>query len=263
MSVNKATTATTKKRPEWALKILGLRRRMGLSQTGMGARLHYSAMAVSRWERGTKEPPANCYIQLGNLAGDPECWSFWSRAGLKSADISRLLPQGGKLSRKTKFPDFEVAVAGSGGRRAAPPTKIKLVAIPVLPIHAATRGEVGDQELDLRQVTPEQMIAAPAVWCPNPGETSCLRVKGSSMNPSIDDGDIVAVDCARSDPVHLSGKIVVAWHREHGLSLSRLLVVKGVHLLVSENRLYDPIVIGKDRNWRIVGKVLWWIRQAP
>ena len=32
------------------------------------------------------------YIQLGNLAGDPECWYFWERAGLHSADLMRVLP---------------------------------------------------------------------------------------------------------------------------------------------------------------------------
>jgi SOS-response transcriptional repressor LexA len=36
-----------------------------------------------------------------------------------------------------------------------------------------------------------------------------------------------------------------------------------LQLLESENREYEPIVFGKDRNWRIVGKVLWWIRSAP
>ena len=72
------------------------------------------------------------------------------------------------------------------------------------------------------------------------------------MNPLIDDGDIVALDSCQSDPDELNGKIVVAWHPEHGLSLSRLLRVDGLQLLESENREYEPIVFGKDRNWRLV-----------
>ena len=82
------------------------------------------------------------------------------------------------------------------------------------------------------------------------------------MSPLIDDGDIVALDYAQSDPGELNGKIVVAWHPEHGLSLSRFLRIDGLQLLESENREYEPIVFGKDRNWRLVGKVLWWIRSA-
>src|SRR5271156_6543232 len=64
----KAKKATS---PEWSRKIIALRSSMGLTQAAFASRLHYSAMALSRWERGTHEPPAQCYIQLGNLAGEP------------------------------------------------------------------------------------------------------------------------------------------------------------------------------------------------
>lgn len=80
--------------PDWARRIKQLRRRLGLNQTTFGARLRYSAMVVSRWECGTQEPTADAYIRLGQLCGKPECWWFWSRAGLKSSDarsIEKLL----------------------------------------------------------------------------------------------------------------------------------------------------------------------------
>ena len=247
--------------PEWARRIVKLRHRLALSQAALGARLHYSAVAVSRWERGTTEPPAQCWIQLGNLVGDPECWLFWSRAGLRSADISRLLPEGRRSPSKVQHPDFEIVVAGSGKKTSKASTKMKLVAIPVLPVHAATPGETGDQQADLNRVAAEAMIAAPEMWCPNPADTSCLRVKGSSMSPSINDGDIIAVDSSQIDPGKLNRKIVVAWHRLHGLSLARFQRLDGLQVLESENRDYEPIVLGKDRNWRIIGKVLWLIRQ--
>ncbi|HLK34794.1 MAG TPA: helix-turn-helix transcriptional regulator [Terriglobales bacterium] len=78
-------------RPEWAERIQKLRVRLQLSQTDLAAKLGVSAMAVSRWERGINEPPAQAYIQLGKLAGDPECWFFWQRAGLSKADLKRVL----------------------------------------------------------------------------------------------------------------------------------------------------------------------------
>ena len=77
---------------EWASRIIALRRRMSVSQSELGKQLNSSAMAVSRWERGVQEPPANIYIQLGNITGDPECWYFWGRAGLHSGDLMRVLP---------------------------------------------------------------------------------------------------------------------------------------------------------------------------
>jgi transcriptional regulator with XRE-family HTH domain len=101
-------------RPEWAHKILRLRHRMGLTQSALASRLHYSAMALSRWERGiTHEPPAQAYIQIGNLIGEPEPSWFWERAGFKSSDRSKMLPEGHGILRKSNLPDFEVVVAGS------------------------------------------------------------------------------------------------------------------------------------------------------
>jgi SOS-response transcriptional repressor LexA len=249
--------------PEWVRKILQLRKRLGLNQSEFAARLNYSAMALSRWESGTHEPTAEAYVQMGNLAETDESNWFWTRAGLKSADLARMFPQGAGVLDKVDFPHFEIVVAGSGKKRAAAKVKPKLVALPVLGVHAGTHGARGDQILDLDEAEATEMIAAPALWCPNPAATSCLRVRGSSMSPMIDDGDIVVVDCTQHDGKDLNGKIIVAWHRKTGLTLSRFLMMKGVQLLESENRDYKPISMGRDRNWRIVGKVLWWIRKSP
>src|SRR6202790_2969319 len=136
-----------------ARKILKLRKRLGLSQAALGSRLHYSAMAVCRWEAGSQEPPAQCLIRLGNLSGEPECWWFWARAGLRTADISRTLSQGHGELHKARFPDFEIVCARDGRKRATISKKVKLVAIPVLPVHAATRGEKGDDNIDLGQLS--------------------------------------------------------------------------------------------------------------
>jgi SOS-response transcriptional repressor LexA len=246
---------------EWVAKILQLRKRLGVNQSELASRLNYSAMALSRWESGTHEPTAEAYVQMGNLADAKESNWFWTRAGLKSADLSRMFPEGKTALHKNAFPDFEIVIAGSGGKRAG--VKTKLVAIPVLDVHAGTHGAQGDQILDLNHAEISEMIAAPALWCPNPSTTSCLRARGSSMSPMIDNGDIVVVDASQNNGKDLNGKIIVAWHKKTGLTLSRFLMMKGVQLLESENRDYKPISMARDRNWRIVGKVLWWIRKSP
>src|ERR1700693_6525679 len=102
---------------EAALRILKLRKRLGLSQTALGSRLHYSAMAVCRWEAGSHEPPAQCLIQLGNLSGEPECWWFWARAGLRTADISRTLSEGPGVLHKARLPAFVIVFGRGGGKR--------------------------------------------------------------------------------------------------------------------------------------------------
>src|SRR2546428_11512525 len=125
---------------EWASRIIALRRRMGVSQTELGKQLNSSAMAISRWERGAQEPPANIYVQLGNITGDPECWYFWGRAGLQSEDLMRVLPSVRSRLRKDRLPDFEVVHAGT---KTMSRRKTRLVAIPVLPVVAATHGGKG------------------------------------------------------------------------------------------------------------------------
>ena len=42
--------------PEWARPIRELRQELGLNQPELGLRVHYSAMTISRWERGESKP---------------------------------------------------------------------------------------------------------------------------------------------------------------------------------------------------------------
>jgi len=254
--------AASRRTPDWAEQIGLLRRRLKLSQSRLGQQLQYSAMAISRWERGLQEPPADSYIKLGDLAGNPDCWYFWERAGLKSADVIRALPLDKRLFPKSTFPDFDIVVAGSGTKKRSK-VKTQLVAIPLLSVHAGTFGERGDNTLDLDKAPVEDMIAAPASWCPNPAATSCLRVKGMSMSPLIHDGDILAVDYSTANHAELDGKIVVAWNKDKGLCVSRFRRYRGVEVLEAENRDYESVTVNSDRDWRIIGKILWWTRLAP
>jgi SOS-response transcriptional repressor LexA len=221
--------------------------------------MNSSAMAVSRWERGVQEPPANIYIQLGNVTGDPECWYFWGRAGLSSEDLMRVLPAVRSRMRKDRLPSLHVVQAGihRDAKRAN-----NLVAIPVLPVAVATHGGKGDPADILDQVRPESMLAAPSDWCPNPAYTSCLRVHGRSMMPLIHDGYIIVIDTSQTNRLKLYGQIVVAAHKEQGLVVSRLQRFDHTEVLVPENREYDSTSVSAG-GWRIVAKILWWIGKAP
>jgi len=243
---------------EWAKRILTLRRRLKMSQSELGKQMNASAMAVSRWERGVQEPPANVYIQLGNLTGDPECWYFWGQAGLSSDDLLRVLPAIKSRMRKNRMIRLEVVHAGS---RRVPKHAAHLVAIPVLPIVAATHGGTGDPVDKLNHVPPESMLAAPSQWCPNPAYTSCLRVRGRSMMPLIHDGYIVVIDTSQTTHSDLYGQIVVAAHKEYGLMVSRLQRFDSTEVLVPENREYESTAVSTN-GWRIVAKILWWIGRS-
>jgi len=244
--------------PEWSQKIAGFRNSLKLSQSELAKRLGSSAMAVSRWERGIQDAPANIYIQLGNLAGDPLCWYFWGCVGLRTADVMRVLPAARNRLHETRFSNLRVVHAG-GGRKG---TSTDFVAIPLLPVHAGTPGQPGDNNVDLEQVRPEAMLAAPIDWCPNPKSTICLRVKGGSMSPLILDGYIIAIDTLEVHHDELVGQIVVAWNVKLGLLVSRLIRFDHTDALVSDQREYESISLAPESKWRIIGKVLWWTGRA-
>jgi SOS-response transcriptional repressor LexA len=247
-------------RPPWAKAIRSLRLRLKMNQASLGARMGFSAMTVSRWERGAQEPPSHGYIGLGNLSHGDSCWYFWERAGLRSEDVLRVLPALQPDGAGSGLHSFEIVSAGSG------PKKVdahQLVAIPVLKVVAAGHGEKGDNLPLLSDAPVESMLGAPRDWCPNPTFTSCLRVRGDSMAPLIQDGSIVAVDSSETDASKLDGKIVIAWHKDMGLTISRFRRFDNTEVLQSENTRYEAITIGSKQPWRIVAKVLWWVGKAP
>ncbi len=243
---------------EWSIKIEEVRHSRKLSQAEFGDQLGVSAMAVSRWERGVAEPSGETYILLGNLAGDPICWFFWKRAGLRLSDIARVLVGTRHRLAQSRIKDVSLVHAGTGKKHSL--KKVNLVAIPLLPVQAGAPGSTGDN-VDLAEVSPESTLAAPEEWCPNPASTVCLRVKGNSMSPLILDGYIVAVDTSLVERELLVGQIVVASHKERGLLVSRLIRFDHMDVLVSDQREYESVpVTGSE--WRIVGKVLWWTGRA-
>jgi phage repressor protein C with HTH and peptisase S24 domain len=176
-----------------------------------------------------------------------------------------MFPGARVMARMTKFTDLEIVQAGSGMKRKRPKgaPRVQLVAVPLLDVQAGTLGQEGGPFADFETAAADDVIAAPAFWCPNPEQTNCLRVKGTSMSPLINDGDVVAVDSSQTNPEELNQKIVVAWHRQNGLSLARFISADGVHLLESQNREHGPVTVDRDRNWQIVGRVLWWVRKGP
>src|SRR5579863_8157804 len=95
-------------KPEWAKQIVDLRERLRLTQAEFARRFQMSAMAVSRWERGTQEPPSHTYIEMGNVAGAPRCWYFWGRAGLHREDLMKVIPTLRRRLNRERMSDFEI-----------------------------------------------------------------------------------------------------------------------------------------------------------
>jgi len=172
----------------------------------------------------------------------------------------RVMPKLGKRFSRTRTVVLQSATAGSGSKIPVAP---QLVAIPLLEVVAASHGERGDSSAILHDAPVESMIAAPKDWCPNPSATTCLRVRGNSMMPLITEGAILVVDSSQIDSAKLNGKVVIAWHRDMGLTVSRLQHYDHTTVLQPESRNYESIVLDSEHKWKIVAKVLWWIEKAP
>jgi phage repressor protein C with HTH and peptisase S24 domain len=172
----------------------------------------------------------------------------------------RVLPEARQRLNENRIGKVVVVHAGSQGKLLA--KEADFVAVPFLPVRAGTPRVGGDHRIDLEQVQPESMWAAPKDWCPNPDSTICFRVKGNSMSPLILDGYIIAVDTFEIDCENLLGKIVVAYHEKKGLVVSRLTRFDHTDALISDQREHGSISLGSEFGWRIVGKVLWWTGRA-
>jgi hypothetical protein len=212
-------------------------------------------MALSRWERG-QPPPHQALIQLGILGKKADCWYFWGLAGLTAHDVLQALPAAVEHHLRRSVPSLEVVQAGPKKKNKAG-LGSGLVAIPVLPLTAAATKEKGSSHHELDWAVPENLIAAPSQWCPNPSQTICLRVKGDSMEPLLHDGYMLIVDRKQQAAKQLEGEIAVVHHQRYGLVVSRLITVEGSRILLPDNRAHPAVPFGAG--WRIVGKVLWWM----
>jgi len=227
-------------RPEWAVQIERLRERLHLNQAGLARLLNVSPMAVSRWERAVNEPEAAFYIHMGTLAGDPDCWYFWQRAGLPASDLKRVL-------RKSKT-----------GRNQAALEEVEAHAVPLLGLTAASTG-VGDNDPNLEHSPATGKVMAPGPWTENHQSLRALRVVGEGMAPAITDGSIVAVDLSQFDPTRFNNAVVLAWHKDFGLVVRRLKKFGAAEVLVADADRSASNALTLDRNWRILGRVVWWL----
>ena len=197
------------------------------------------------WAEAEVDKGATFYFTFGGAA-----------AGLYSGHFLRVLPAIRLHPHKHKRPDLQVVHAGGGERLFSKP---QLHAIPLLPLKAAAYGEEGDKRLDFDGVLPQGLIAAPSDWAPNPAFTSCLRVRGNSMAPVLCDGYIIVVDTSETDHAHLRDKMVVAWHPHKGITVSWLRVLPAGEALVSQSDQYKPVFLSREKGWKVIGRVIWWI----
>ena len=77
-------------RPEWANRIIALRKELGLLQAQFAELLQVTQAAISQWESGVSEPSAENYIRMANLADEMNCLWFLEHIGVDVSRVERL-----------------------------------------------------------------------------------------------------------------------------------------------------------------------------
>ena len=90
--------------PEWANRVVALRKQLGLLQTQFAERLRVTQAAVSRWESGASEPSAENYIRMANLADEMNYLWFLEHIGVDVSRIERLAVARKSPSKKSQKP---------------------------------------------------------------------------------------------------------------------------------------------------------------
>ena len=86
-----------------------------------------------------------------------------------------------------------------------------------------------------------------------------FTARGDSMEPTLNDGDIVLVDTRRVDQIRDSGIYVIGYGTDDGLRLKRLQRQKDGIMIISDNSIYSREVLTRAEmpNLRIVGRAVW------
>lgn len=234
-----------------------LRAERRLSQSGLARALGITVPAVNHWETGRKQPDAASCIKLGKLAGHPDCWFWWGRAGLTEDELlasapeieARLLD----LRMAGRYPEITIVsgprIKGSGPGKPSS----GFVMLPLLVDPAATGRPRLVEERDV-----EDFFVFPRSWVPHPETTTLMRVGDNSMAPLIGEGYLVAVDAAVSDPRKLQGKIVVA-QIDRSITIRWLDRLGEQWALTPANEAFPKHSLRPED--RVIGRVAFWYGQ--
>ena len=252
---NQVSSTKSGPRPDWPEKLKRLRKERRWFQTDLAKAVGVTPTAVNRWEKGSRQPDPIACIKLGKLAGPPDCWFWWQRAGLTEDDLLASVPaieaRLMDIRMGGRYPEVKV-LAGPRIRGQGPVQAHRsgVIMLPLLKDEVAAGRPRLVEEKDV-----QDFIVVPRAWIKHPEMTTLLTVRGDSMEPILKDGYVVAVDASVTEPKKLQHKMVVAYIDE-GVTIKYLGRSGQQWVLAPENKAYSQQTLGPDD--RIIGLVVWW-----
>lgn len=246
--------------PDWPRKIKDLRLALGVSQEQLARRLEVTKKTVAEWEQARQLPSPERALQLARMAapGPLRRWLTQQALSRIGADTPLVLDAllAGRRAGQGPLPAAELRVVTAADwseRFRALEGLDHYAPIPLLKDAAAAGSPRQISEADI-----DGYALIYYAWCPNPSNFTCLRVRGDSMTPILDDGAIVAVDHTQRDPLALNQKMIAA-RLEDGVTVKWLeRQPDGALRLVPENKNHPTLTLPRSSENPIIGLVSWW-----
>ncbi|MGH9804500.1 MAG: S24 family peptidase [Candidatus Acidiferrales bacterium] len=241
-------------------QIKQLRRILDLSQEQLARRIDVTKKTVAEWEQGRQPPSPERLLQLAKLAPPGDIRHWFTRHALLRIGAEANLVLEALLDGRTGGPGplaagelRVVAPADLSERLRALEGLDHYAAVPLLRDAAAAGAARAISESDI-----EGYVLVPYGWCPDAQNFSCLRVRGDSMTPILNDGAIVGIDRTQRDPAMLQQQMVAARYEE-GVTIKWLeRQPDGALLLVPENKSYATLLLPRAAANPIIGAVSWY-----
>ncbi len=226
-------------------RIRELCEKSGLKQQGLAKQVGLSQNAISKWLSGKSTPSTKSYSMLGQLSPTDALAKYFAAKAIDSSPGIRGM---------IHVADDEKQDAKRARRAIAHSADVALVPLLKDAAAAGIPRAIRDDEID-------QSLSFPAAWVPHPDFTRCVRVKGDSMSPVLEEGYIVAVDTYNKEPRDLVSSMVAARDPEGGITIKWLRKAGKEFILVSHHTSvrHNPVILREDPRWKIIGRVLFWI----
>lgn len=194
----------------------------GLDQSKMAARLDIATRTLQRWEKGEQEPDASVIMRIAKLTSVLPQWLLTGdgERHLGRGAARKVLPLADTKYRKVNLLTVPLLSSVPGG-------------VPNLIYHP----EYVDKYVTVDDVRDEQAFA--------------LEVKGSSMAPRIEDGDIIVVSPKQEAR---SGDICVVRVQDED-TVKKIKMVEAFVHLIPLNPEFEPMVVKKKDVtfiWKVV-----------
>lgn len=205
-----------------AVRIRESRTRRGFDQARLAARLDIATRTLQRWEKGDQVPDSNDLVRIARLTGVAPHWLLTGEGSPSGSD-----PASGKI-----LP--------------LPVNRYRKVDLITLPLLSSVPG--GAPSLMFHPEHVEKYITVDDI---HDSGAFALEVKGNSMAPRIEDGDIIVVS-PKLDP--RSGDICVVRVSDED-TVKRIKIDDSLVYLIPLNPEYEPMAVKKrdvSFMWKVV-----------